>query len=231
MNDRLMATRGVSTVVRGTYDDGIHSVRSTRDGAVFSAEWFEGLAQEGRVYVANVGTVTTPITFGAGVIDTTEPDMYVIVPLNTTIIPLELRIYMEAYGTNAQFECMASCGTGGSTTAPTGGTAVTPANARTDNPRASACTVYGNVDASGATYMTTNVAEFFRAGQQFAITKTTASATAAVDDPNLFIWRRKDMYAGPVVVGAAQLAVFAASQAGTGFITLVYAEVPSSSIV
>src|SRR3990167_5712869 len=210
-DDRLMVVRSV-TPNRGTSDDSMGIARATRDGSLFSADWLLGLAMEGRIFNATGGSATTPITFGAGAIDTTEPDLYVIVPDGTAIIPLEIRVYMEAFGTSAQFECMAACGTGGSTSAPTGGTLVTSTNRRTDAPNTSNCTIYSNVDASGATYMTTNVSEFWRDGQQFAITKTAGSATAAALDPFLFVWKYSDSMAPPVLMGASQLAIFAASQ-------------------
>ncbi len=219
--------RAVSSVTRGTNDDQYQKMRGTRDGSLFTAEWFEALAQEGRVFVANIGTATGEITFAAGTITTTAPDLWLSVPAGTTVIPLKLVIYMEAFGSNAQFECMAAVGTGG--VVGSGGAAITPTSLRTDKPITSGCSIR-RTD-TGATYMTTNVSEFFRNGQQFAITKTTASATAAGSDPNIFIWNRREHFGGPVMVGASQMMVFASSQAGKGFITLTYAEVPSTSIV
>ena len=228
----MRGVTGVSTVIRPAGDDDFRMLRLQHDGAAFVTEWEMGLALEGRVYVATAGTVTTPITFGAGTIDTTEPDFDMSVPASTLVIPLEIRVYMETYGTNAQFECMASVGRLG-VLGSTGATTVTPTNLRMDAPFTSTVSIVSNVDASGATYMTGNVTEFWRAGQQFSITKTTASATAAVDDPNLFIWRRSESRVAPVLystAGITRLNVFATSQAGSGFITVIYAELPGSAL-
>ena len=37
--------------------------RGTRDGALFTASWYEAHALEGRIFGANMGSVTTPLTF------------------------------------------------------------------------------------------------------------------------------------------------------------------------
>ena len=79
--------------------------------------------------------------------------------------------------------------------------------------------------------MTTNVSEFWRDGQQFCVTKTTANATATASDPFTFTWRLIDSLTAPVCVGASQLMICQGSQAGTGFIEFIYAEYPSTAIV
>lgn len=218
---------GVSQVVR-TKDDTRHGLRLVADGALVSQDWLMACAMEGRVYVGNSGTVTTPITFTAtATIDTTKPEYDILVPSGTIVIPVEIRVYFEAFGTNAQSEVMASVGTGGAQA----GTAITPKNLRVDLPNTTACTVHRT--GTGATYMTAGVSEFWRDGQQFAITKTTASATAAVSDPNLFIWRYSDSGIAPVLYSASassRLNVFQGSQAGTGFITVTWVELPVAAI-
>jgi hypothetical protein len=204
--------------------------QGTRDGAVFSADWLIARMMEGRVFCASAGTVTTPITWDAtATIDVTKPILWVSVPATVAVIPLEITLYMEAFGTNAQFECNAQVGTGGSRTS--GGTALTPTNLRSDKPVTSSCTVYGGDSSPVFVGSTTNVSEFWRDGQQFAITKTTASATAAASDPNKFVWRLKDSGYGPIGAGASQIAVHQGSQAGTGFCKMVWVEVPVTSIV
>ena len=132
-------------------------------------------------------------------------------------------------GSRAQLECMASTGTGGTQGTDTD---VTPTNLRADAPYTSACTVGGQSNAD-AVYMTGNVSEFWRDGQQFAITKTAGSATAAALDPFKFAWYRKTVGTGPVLYSASassRLNVFAASQAGTGFIKVKYVELQSTAI-
>ena len=52
-----------------TADDIYQKTQGTRDGAIWTADWVLARCAEGRVFVANAGTVTTPVTFGAGDID------------------------------------------------------------------------------------------------------------------------------------------------------------------
>ncbi|MFA6270637.1 MAG: hypothetical protein WC657_05540 [Candidatus Paceibacterota bacterium] len=146
-------------------------------------------------------------------------------PTGTTIIPIELMIYFEAFGTTAQSEVNATIGSGGSYTS--GGTAMTPSNLRVDKPYSSAVTAYNLSTVTGAT---TNVTEFYRDGEQFAITKTAGSATVAVSDPHRFTWSIKDAFVAPIGVGPCQVAVNQGSQAGTGFGYIKWVEVPTSDL-
>lgn len=217
---------GVSSVSRATEDDHRMNARSTRDGALFTADWIMAMCLEGRVFCAQAGLLTTAITWTATATnDQTKPAVFIDVPSGTTIVPIEIQLYMEAFGTNAQFECEAITGTGGVSA---GGTAVSITNMRSDAPFTSLCTATSDI--TGGTACTTNVNAFWRDGQQFAITKSAGSATAAAGDPNKFVWRLTDGLYAPVVVGAGQLMVTQGSQAGTGFCKVIFAEVPSTSI-
>lgn len=221
----LRAWVGLKNPDRKTADGVYAKVRALRDGTLSMADFAMVSALEGRAFVGNGGTITTPITFGAGTIDTTEPDFDLSVPAGTLVIPLEIRVYMEAFGTSAQFECMASVGRGGAQGTDTN---ITPTNLRADAPYSTVCSV-GVASDADATYMTSNVSEFWRDGQQFAITKTAGSATAAALDPFLFTWKWSDAHVPPIMYSASgitRLNVFAASQAGTGFITVKWLELP-----
>jgi hypothetical protein len=151
--------------------------------------------------------------------------MFLDVPSGTTIFPLEISIYMEAFGSNAQFECEALTGTGAVSA---GGTAMTITNMRSDAPYSTNCTATSDI--TGGTAPTANVNAFWRDGQQFAITKSAASATAAASDPNKFVWRYTDGLFCPIVVGAGQLLVTQGSQAGAGFGKIIFIEVPTTEI-
>lgn len=203
----------------------------TREGMAVTMPAFMAWAQEGRVFVGNAGSATAPITFGAGSIDTTEPDFDLLLPAGSAVmvVPLEIEVQMETFGTTAIFEGMAAYGLGGAQSS-TGATAVTPKCLRTDAPAGgSVCTVYSNVDA-GATYMTQGVAEFMRFG-----TELIATVQAGDDDSNRLgnthRWSAMANGFAPILVAsglAARLNVFAAAQAGTGFIRVVWAELPIS---
>ncbi len=135
---------------------------------------------------------------------------------------------MEAFGSNAQFECNAVIGTGGSYTS--GMTAITPVCTRSDIGTGSSCTVYAGGNSTVTVGSTAHLDVFWRDGQQFAITKTTASATASVSDPCNFVWRALDSGEVHVAGPNSQLAIHQGSQAGTGFVKLVYVEIDSSEL-
>jgi len=224
-NDRGVS--GVSSVSRATDDGHVMDLRMTRDGAAFGADWTLGLCLEGRVFCAQAGLLSTAITWTATATnDQTKPAMFLSVPSGTTVIPLEISLYMEAYGTTAQFECEALVGTGAVSA---GGTAMAITNMRTDAPYTSNCTATSDI--TGGTAPTANISAFWRDGEQFAITKSAGSATVAVHDPIKWVWSWKDSLYVPVVVGPAQLLVTQGSQAGTGFGKIIFVEVPTTSVV
>jgi hypothetical protein len=207
-------------------DGYVGRVRLNRRSEIVNQAFIRQAAMEGRVYCASAGALSTPITWTAtATADYTKSALFGAVPSGVTVIPLSIDLYMEAFGTTAQFECVAAVGTGG---IPAGGSAVTPTNMRTDAPNVS--TTVWTSDLTGGTACTTNVSEFWRDGQQFAITKTAGSATAAASDPIKFSWKLADSDAFPVIVGPGQLEIAQGSQAGTGFCTVIYIEYPTTSI-
>ena len=215
---------GTSSVSRATDDRHVMDLRMTRDGAPFTADWLLGAALEGRVFCAQAGLLSTAITWTATATnDQTKPAVFLSVPSGTTIIPVSIELYMEAFGTTAQFECEAITGTGGVSAS---GTAMVITNMRTDAPVSSTCTATSDI--TGGTACTANVNAFWRDGQQFAITKSAGSATAAASDPNKFAWKLSDSMVAPVVKGPGQLMVTQGSQAGTGFCKVVFVEIPSN---
>jgi hypothetical protein len=134
---------------------------------------------------------------------------------------------MEVIGTNALMEGMAITGTGSTCGA---GTAITPKNLRSDAPFTSNCTVTAAATATSGVAITG--AEFFR----FNVGKIATVATAGDSSgtlPRKFTWNHKEAGYIPIVVGAtgAACGVYAGSQAGQGFITVVYVEVPSTRVV
>lgn len=196
----------------------------TREGAAVVAPIEQAWAQEGRVFAANAGSVTTPLTFGAGAIDTTEPDFDLLVPTNASImvVPLQILIHMEAFGSDAIFEGMAAVGIGGTQGTDTD---VVPRCLRHDTPAgASLCTI-GAASNADAVYMTSQVSELFRFGIQKVATVGTGD-----DDSNrggeTYIWTARGSGVYPYLVAGSRLNVFAAAQAGTGFIEVIYAELP-----
>lgn len=204
--------------------------RINRRAELVSMPTYQQLVADGRCFVANGGTGTTPITF-AGAFDATAPDMYIRVPVGTTIIPLRIQVIFDAVGTEATMEIIGLASNTGDASAT--GTAITAYNMRIDNPRSTACTITAAVDASGVdTPATGQFYEFWR----FARPLTDTVATGENDRwPLVFDWSAFRDGPAPVIVGTnsaggACLAVYAASQAGTGFITVEWAELPSESV-
>lgn len=223
MSDIRYITAG-ATAGTTNKDDAHLGAQGTRDGAIYTADWFFARAAQGQMFVANAGTGTTPITCGAGSINTAEPDLHIDVPSGTTLVLAELVIYAENFGTKAIVEVMASYGTGGSAGTDT---AVTPVNLRSDAPSTSNCTVGAASDAD-ATYTTTNVVEFLRDGQHEAL-DVLSSDDDSTYPARKFVWSYKTASYPVILVGAAQLQAFVAAQASTAFITAVWAEVTSTN--
>lgn len=218
---------GYSGVSRVGSDGGTMDLRCARDGVLFTAPWLLAMAMEGRMYCAGAGSITTAITWEAtAACDMTKAAVMVDVPSGTTIIPVSIQLQMEAFGTNAIFECAAHIGSGGITA---GGTAVTVTNLRSDAPDTTECTVTS--DLTGATALTTNICEFWRDGLQSAITKATAVNNIANKDDFKFVWTLTESSAFPIVIGAGQLFVTQGSQAGTGFCKVVWIEIPSTMVL
>ena len=134
---------------------------------------------------------------------------------------------MEVWGSAAKFECMAISGVDG--VLGNDSTSVTPVNIRTDSPHGSLCTVSGAATLTSGTAITG--VEFFRDGHIMTTTPITANNDEGAGQKTSFTWSHKTSGYAPVIIGNGQLGVFASTEAGTGFITVVWVEIPSSRIV
>lgn len=208
------ASGAVPRVTAGTYI----GQSATRDGANFAANWMEALAQEGRIVGANMGTVTTPLTFLATAAN--RPDAWIRVPSGTTILPLLAVVVIEAAaGTVTEIDVRIASndiGNGTSTAASVG-----PQGLRTDLPFVSGCTA-----------------------RQLATADTTAETTplsiyrrtfARADEAGIAhrgIEVTRELMGFPVLVGAAtwELFIAATTTQATGFVVMTWAEVPSTSV-
>lgn len=222
-----MAIIKTKSIVRTTTDGTDVNLRSLLTGEISMVNYFAVKALKGQMFTAFSADVSTPTTWTAtATIDVTKPVLFLITPSDKAVIPVRFQLYMEAFGTNAQFEANAVIGAGGSYTS--GGTALTPVCTRGDLANTSGCSVYS----VGGTCVgsTSKLNTFWRAGQQFAITKTTASATASVSDPNDFGWSAAVSGELHIVGPSMQFAIHQGSQAGTGFCKLIYIEIPASEL-
>src|SRR3990167_7653943 len=113
-----------SSPTRVSSDGPYLAVQGTRDGAIFTADWFLARSLEGRLFGANSGVGTTPVTF-AGAYDADAPDLHVDVPSGTLIVPCYIMVKYEAIGTESELEVIGlASATGGTAT----GTALTVRN-------------------------------------------------------------------------------------------------------
>lgn len=208
-----------SRLIGATSSTGFVPWKGMLDGTAYTADWLARQSAAGKMFTYHSGTGTAPNTFAGAYVNTT-PDLDLSVPAGVLCIPIALTVQFETYGTSLLAEVIAAAGVGG-VIAPTSATAAAGKNHRLDLGDTSGLTCV--TDGTGATYMTSNVVEFFRDGAQFAISKTSASATVSSQDQVKFTWRALEtgnwvhMYAPNSIT---RLNIHAASQGGTGFITL-----------
>lgn len=223
----MALVKGKEITRSGVGDD--ITLKAVLSGEVGVADYFFIQSLKGNMYYIGSADVTTATTWTAtATVDITKPALFVSVPSGKALIPVHIELYMEAFGTNAQFECQAVIGTGGSYTS--GMTAITPVNLRTDFGNLSGLTCYAGGNTTVTVGQTTNINVFWRDGAQFAITKTNASATASATDPNKFVWDAVATNTFPIAGPLSQLQVNQGSQAGTGFIKLIACVIDSSEL-
>lgn len=213
---RLLAA--VSSVPRLTSDGNNIRHRGLRDGSAIMADLFDALGMEGRIFVANMGTVTTPITFL--VTAANRPDAWIRVPANTAILPILVNVSLEAAaGTDTEIDVRAAnndIGNGTSSAADIG-----PLSTRNDGPVTSACTA--RQLATGDTTAETTPRSLYR--YEFSVAEGTSS-DFHVDVP-------RSLMGYPCLVGPATWEVFiaATSTQAIGYVVMTWAEIPSSMIV
>ncbi len=216
MSDSKILPR-VKNPSRNTSDsDAMTYWRGTRDGVAFTADYFESLAMQGRIFTASMGSVTTALTFVVSAAN--RPDAWIRVPTATAILPIRCNVILEsAAGTVTEIDvriCQNDIGNGTSAAATAG-----PLSMRTDSPVSSLCTA--RQLASADTTAETNPISIYR--------RTYARADEAGID-----WRgieaTRAMMGYPLLIGAATWEVFiaATSTQATGFVVMTWAEVPAS---
>ncbi len=221
-----------TSVERVTEDDE-RDVRVFRDGAVVKADWIEALILEGRVHGVNTGTGTTPEVFNPIYADA-EQDLYIHVPAGTVIIPLYIGLNFEDTGTAVAANVFAAYSSNGNASV-TGETPLTIYNYKTLASPSSACTATPVVT-SGTTHEGgTDFLEFWRPYAGFIADEfdgSTAWLGGGSDSPHYMHWSAKTGIA-PVIGSAGTdcaLSIFAGVTAGTGFLTVVWAELDAADV-
>lgn len=196
---------------------------ATRDGAIFSADWYLKQLMRGRIFQVACGAtnqgITNPGTFGAGALDDDEFDLLITVPAGTTIVPLEWTVVMEKFGATGLLEILLAWGT----SAVSGGTDLTlvPVNQNLGSNRVSALTNNVVALAADAGTSLTKQGEIWRDGLQLV---EDIAADDAAAWPSRFQWKAQsaaDLFA---IEGARFIAGWIAAVGGTGFQKFTYAE-------
>jgi len=203
--------------------------RAMRDGSLYTNNWFMAQAIKGRAFGVNGGVLTTPLTLNATIADG-EQDLLVNVPTNTTIIPVYIAVDFEDTGTAQVLDVLAVASDiyDNANTS----TAKTIYNMRIDQPAASRCSAMAVVTAGGTAVETSShFVEFWRPYAGFgedAFNSSTGWVNSAVNGCH---WSVAQAVVPPIIVGPGSLSVFASAQAGTGFITAIWVEIPSAELV
>jgi len=225
----LRIKTGVSAVLHGNSDGTMVDVRGTRDGAMFTAPWLTALALEGRCFGVNISVGSSPTTFNATWL-VTEPDFLLTVPSGTTIIPTYIEVCREDTG-GSPAKCQVYACLSSVYDASTTDSDEIIYNMRTDAPRKSLCQAVSVVtSATATTPYTGNFLEFWRGSA--GITEdgfdNTTAQTSELDSKTS--WCVGEALVPPVIVGEGSLSIWASTVAGKGWITVIWAEVPSNSI-
>lgn len=209
---------GVASPERSTSDALEKACRLLRDGTLSMADFFVVCAMEGVLCHADVGTVTTPITFKTG-FTVAQPELVVDVDEGYTILPVCLQVHLEdSAGTDNEIAAHASKGTkvGAGTS-----TAITLRNANTGYTAPSGVACYSAYSGNG-TAPTTPV-EFWRTGYAFADT--------TVGPVKVFAWNAA-LFAPVVIKGPGALALYvgATTTAPAGYAKCSFVVLPSSLV-
>lgn len=196
--------------------------RVNRDGSLYTVDYFESLAEQGRVFASDHGTLTTPLTFLA--LASLRPDAVLRNPAASGVFakPMRIKVVLEAAaGTVTECEVRltkADPGNGTSTAASQG-----PISTRTDSGVVAACVprhLYTGDSAAESSPVT-----LWRSVYSFV------QATAEGNDPLGFEITR-EMMGYPTLDENSGLLVYvsATSTQATGFVVMQWAEVPVADL-
>lgn len=145
---------------RSTADTGLINAHSTRDGALYIADWIQGLVVEGRGYMLQFGTEDAPIN-STTVIDPTLVEASVDVAAGLTMIPFWGQGVVGTWQTAALINYMIEVDNG-KVRRTGGGTAFTPLNLHTGSSLSSDATVFVGPDITTAAKTTAGSLEVYR---------------------------------------------------------------------
>lgn len=204
-------------------------VRSTRDGALFTADWKQAMVMEGRGFIVNVGALTSPAK-GGGTgntkPDTDSPEIQVSIPDGTTFIPLrmEVEVGQATAATTADETDILICADLDATLLGLGaGTAETAYNLNTLHSRTSNCTILSENSDNLSTAPTRDI-EYAHAQKV-----STIHSAVGADWTNLTLLYEPEV--SPLINGPACFLIYWGGTVATyGFCAMQWLEIPTSMI-
>jgi len=199
-----------------------------KDGAAISLPWLQALVLEGRCFTATVGTLSTGIVGGGNgtVPELAEPEFVIGVPAGAVILPFRIAVQGNCANAVADHDVLeviiaAMLGTAYDGT----GTATTEVayNLRTDNPKASLCSVKSafTADITIAPVATIDLAR----------TEVHVDATSAIALGTIVVDCLYQPTVVPFIVGPAILfGMWGGTTAVTGYAQLYWAEFAKSEL-
>ena len=199
-----------------TGDGGYRIVQGFREGTISTVDFKQRMIAAGYGFVANMGSVTTPLTFlitGAN-----RPDAWLRVPDGRAIMPIFVGVTLESMaGTVTEIDLRIAqndIGNGTSSAATVG-----PINLRTDSAGLGSGLVVPRQLATGDTTAETNPVSIYR--------RTYIRADDAGSDWKGIEWAPA---ASPLIIGAGTLELFVAATTtqATGFVVMQWIETPET---
>lgn len=197
------------------------SARLNKRAEIVTMPWEQSLGVEGRLFVANRGTITTPIVLTSATITDLRPDIVVRVPSGTLIIPLKIEVYLETTGAGNHEIMARGCandvGNGTSTN-------VVPTNMHPNSGRGTACVVQRDYTADCSA--PTTPFEFYRDGYP-------TDPDVAGNPTTMFLWSYLRHGGAPTLRGPASLMFhIGGTVAGSlYFASIVWAEFLTTDLV
>jgi hypothetical protein len=206
----------------------------SKRGELFIADWIQAAILEGYGFIANVGSLSTPVVGGGDgtVIDQDQPEFGMIIPDGKTIIPIRLAIQMTTplLATDAdEAEAVAIVDTTAATVAAaldgTWANAITPKNMRIAlaNRKSSTCTVKSVCSGN-----TTNPTISIELAHAIIVGDMNGTPANALWTKNELLYEPKNP---PMIVGPASLfAYWGGTVAVNAFMQFFWLELPSSQL-
>jgi len=223
---KMKVFTGVTTIDRPTKDGAYVPVRGSRDGSLYHIPYFQGLAMEGRVFVANAGTGTT-VMQGNAAYSATAAEFNMDIPHGITVLPISIEVTLDAKVDDEDLHIHALASR--TLAEVSSGTLITQVPLRLDNPIQSKVTCYAAI-ATMTSIATTGHYEFWRRQTEYGAAPVAAQSEEG--ELQTFRWSAIDDGVFPMIVGNGALGIHAVKTTASNlFITVVWAELVSNTIV